>query len=280
MTVPSLSNVKHILWLTDIHFNFLTRSQITDFLSRLREMEADVVLIGGDIGEAGSVVDYLKRISDYLGVPVCFVLGNHDYYSGSLTETRIRIKTATEIHTNLIHLREIPYLHLNQEYALLGCTGWYDGGYGSFYLSNVRLNDFKLISELTGLDFHSLLTRIRLLAEEDAEHLKSALTEAFKTCRHALILLHVPPFMEACWHHGGLSDENWLPFFSSKLMGDMLKEVLLQHSDRSAIVLCGHTHSSGTVEILPNLKVKTGSAEYGQTEIQEMFELDTLFKDR
>jgi len=36
------------------------------------------------------------------------------------------------------------------------------------------------------------------------------------------------------------------------------------------VVLCGHTHSSGETQILPNLFVKTGRAEYGAPELQEI----------
>jgi hypothetical protein len=38
-------------------------------------------------------------------------------------------------------------------------------------------------------------------------------------------------------------------------------------------VLCGHTHSSGECQILPNLLVKTGEAMYGTPKIQEILEI-------
>ncbi|MEA3468158.1 MAG: hypothetical protein U9R57_08050 [Thermodesulfobacteriota bacterium] len=46
------------------------------------------------------------------------------------------------------------------------------------------------------------------------------------------------------------------------------------YPDRQMTVLCGHTHSSGQVTILPNLLVKTGGAEYGSPMIQEALESD------
>jgi hypothetical protein len=39
-------------------------------------------------------------------------------------------------------------------------------------------------------------------------------------------------------------------------------------------VLCGHTHSSGIVQILDNLSVLTGGADYGRPQLQRVFDLD------
>jgi hypothetical protein len=34
-------------------------------------------------------------------------------------------------------------------------------------------------------------------------------------------------------------------------------------------VLCGHTHGAGRAQLLPNLEVKTGGADYGWPNLQE-----------
>jgi predicted MPP superfamily phosphohydrolase len=39
-------------------------------------------------------------------------------------------------------------------------------------------------------------------------------------------------------------------------------------------VLCGHTHGAGFAQILTNLSVFTGGAEYGRPELQGVFNLD------
>jgi hypothetical protein len=46
------------------------------------------------------------------------------------------------------------------------------------------------------------------------------------------------------------------------------------YPDHQMTVLCGHTHSSGQADILPNLLVKTGGAEYGSPMIQEILETE------
>jgi Icc protein len=42
------------------------------------------------------------------------------------------------------------------------------------------------------------------------------------------------------------------------------------HPQSEMTVLCVHTHSSGEAQILPNLRVLTGRAEYGRPEIQRV----------
>ncbi|MGH9426333.1 MAG: phosphoesterase, partial [Terriglobia bacterium] len=69
-----------------------------------------------------------------------------------------------------------------------------------------------------------------------------------------------------------VSNKEWLPWFTCKAMGDMLLASAEEHPDRQILVLCGHTHSRGKVDILPNLKVWTGGAQYGAPEIEHVFE--------
>ena len=48
----------------------------------------DAVLLGGDIGEAPSLKGYLLGLEDHLERPIYFVLGNHDFYQGSIADVR------------------------------------------------------------------------------------------------------------------------------------------------------------------------------------------------
>lgn len=66
---------------------------------------------------------------------------------------------------------------------------------------------------------------------------------------------HYPSFHDACWHEGSISNKEWLPWFTCKAMGDMLLALAEEHPDRQILVLCGHTHSRGKVDILPNFKI-------------------------
>ena len=85
-----------------------------------------------------------------------------------------------------------------------------------------------------------------------------------------IVLTHVPPFREACWHRGRVSDDEWLPHFACRAVGEALVEAMAAHPECEMTVLCGHTHSAGEAQVLPNLRVLTGGAEYGRPEVQRV----------
>jgi predicted MPP superfamily phosphohydrolase len=75
-------------WLTDLHLNFVSPRKRTAFYARLRERNLDAILLGGDIGEADSVTQLLAEIEREMQMPIYFVLGNHDFYGGSIAAVR------------------------------------------------------------------------------------------------------------------------------------------------------------------------------------------------
>src|SRR5438874_8164912 len=95
------------------------------------------------------------------------------------------------------------------------------------------------------------------LGDEASAYLRSVLPEALRRFRHVIVLTHVPPFREACWHQGRISTDDYLPHFTCKAAGDALREAMAAQPDRQMTVLCGHTHGEGEARILPNLRVLT-----------------------
>ena len=266
-------------WLTDIHLNFLKFNQCEDFLKRLSEEKVDCFLISGDIGEADSIIPFLQRIELAVERPVYFVMGNHDFYGGSIKDVRSSVSDFMKTSDKLIWLNEVKYVGLTKETALIGHDSWADGRLGDFYSSSVELNDFRLIKELKLWDRTERIKAMQKLADEATEHFSEVLPQVLKTYRHVIVLTHVPPFKEATWHQGQTSGDEWLPFFSCKAVGDVLKKTMEQHPSCEMTVLCGHTHSSGECQILTNLKVFTGKAKYGDPEIQKIIEIDVAMKN-
>jgi hypothetical protein len=84
----------------------------------------------------------------------------------------------------------------------------------------------------------------------------------------------VPPFREACWYQGRISDDDWLPHFTCQAAAEVLVETMRNAPDRRMIVLCGHTHGAGEAQILPNLRVLTGGAVYGRPRIDRVLAFD------
>jgi predicted phosphodiesterase len=71
-----------VVWLTDIHLNFVAPAEIDRLLARIEREQPAWVLIGGDIAEAHDVERYLSHIAARISGRVAFVLGNHDFYRG------------------------------------------------------------------------------------------------------------------------------------------------------------------------------------------------------
>jgi len=74
-----LGSTRRLAWLTDLHLNFVTPGHVDRLCRAVRDAGADAVLLGGDVGEAPDVVEHLEGLDARLGLPLYFVLGNHDF---------------------------------------------------------------------------------------------------------------------------------------------------------------------------------------------------------
>ena len=260
--------------MTDLHFNFVSPEVRLQFYTRLREEQLHAILIGGDIGEAASVTTFLAEIADALRIPIYFVLGNHDFYGGSIRLVREAVAREAEGSAWLHWLPDRGVVPLTAVTALIGHDSWADGRLGSFFRSEVMLNDYFLIADLCGVGKEELYAKLNTLGDEAARFLEKRALEALPRYKNLIVLTHVPPFRDSCWHEGRISDEDSLPHFACRAVGDRLSRVMRAHPDRTMEVLCGHTHSAGFARILENLTVRTGSAEYGSPALQRVWDTE------
>jgi hypothetical protein len=65
-----------------------------------------------------------------------------------------------------------------------------------------------------------------------------------------------------------------MPHFTCHAAGQAILEVMRDFPDRQLTVLCGHTHGRGEFRPQDNILVLTGGAEYGEPDIQRVFELE------
>ncbi len=268
-----------LAWLTDIHLNFVDAIRLRDFLVSV-ERCAEAVAISGDIAESRDVCSYLRSIEEVVKKPVYFVLGNHDFYRGSIPQVRKMVTSLASDSKYLEYLTVKQILELTPNTAIIGHDGWADARLGDYRRSNVILSDHKLIAEIScwfdgsRLDKPGLLQTMTLLADEAAAHFATVLEDACNTYPNVIAVTHVPPFREAAWYQGRTSSDDYLPHFACKAVGDVMRSVMRKHPSSKLLVLCGHTHGGGEIRASDNIRVLTGEAEYGRPQISGILEID------
>lgn len=267
-----------IAWSTDTHFDHTNQEARDRFLGEVISSHADALILTGDIsGGRNSLVRWLDWLDSNLDIPLWFVLGNHDYYNGTMGEVREEVadwleqpRPNQDIRPDWRHwFRDGCNLFPTDRTAVIGTDSWYDARFGKVD-GSVVLNDFFYIYDLR--PFHGmgalgpgsvLLGKLQEIADEEVRILEPQVDQALAQRDRILVVLHVPPFADAAWHEGSRSEVTFLPFFSCRSMGEMLIGKMEKHPDKEMLVLCGHTHSGGVFRPLPNLKVQTGGAVYG-----------------
>jgi predicted phosphohydrolase len=191
-----------LTWITHVHLNFLEKDGRIDFYHTLIATDSDGVVISCDISEATSIAPILKEIANATQKPIYFVLGNHDYYRGSINDVLSKTTSITKDEPFLFWLPKSGPQKLNDEVVLVGQDCFADGRYGDYANSRIVLNDSRMIVDLFqcgALGKYPLLEKMQQLADQDANELESSIEQAVRSYnpKKIVILIHVPPFREA-----------------------------------------------------------------------------------
>lgn len=251
-----------IAWASDVHFDFVSEDAVRAWCAQIVASGAECLLLGGDTATALDLPAWLELLAGALAPrPLYFVLGNHDYYRGSIAA----VQAAAPAWPGT-WLPAVGPVALTPDLTLVGQGGWGDARVGDFLASPVLLNDYRLIAELAAaeLDRARLLPLLEAEGAREAARLAPHLEAALAASPRVLVLTHVPPFREACWHEGRTSDDDWAPGFVCGAVGEVLLAAAARHPQAELTVLCGHTHSPGRAQLAPNLVVHTLGAVYGQ----------------
>ena len=283
--------MKTIVWTTDPHLNFCSGNVQHTFFNRLagdardffgqKTEKPDFVLVGGDIGEANNVDKYLKKMAKRLDCQVLFVLGNHDYYRSSVDYANRKVAKAISYYDNLTWLDRVSYVEITPTCAVIGHSGWSDGRYGNWLCSNVDIADYHYIADLMVISQSDKLKVMQELAAKAAYHIKNSLKAAFDKYSKVFLLTHIPPWREAAVNRGRISDDNWVPHFASKIMGETIESFMRGCKDHLT-VLCGHSHgnlsyamgSDTIVNVAKNIVCLTGDAQYYFPKINGIFKVE------
>jgi len=258
-----------LAWTSDLHLDFVDPGSpaYRNLIRQLHRADVDATLVGGDVATADTLARWIERLAADTARPIYFVLGNHDHYGASVAETRTIAARLHDTHPGIVWLDACDAgVEIAPGCTLVGTGGWGDARLGNVAGTTVELNDFLRITDLVD-SRAKRIDALRALADRDAQHLDAALDRACERSSRVVVLLHVPPLREACWHDGRPSDEEWLPYFACRALGDVLLARGRSHPDVEMLVLCGHTHGAGAAQPLPNVRVLTGFATYGQPDV-------------
>lgn len=261
-----------IAWVTDPHLDHASPESIAEFQNELREAKVDGVIVTGDIAESIGLTRFLDWFRAETKGDLYFCLGNHDFYYDSVD--RVRASAASwALNTKSVFLTASAPQSLSAQVGLVGHDGWADGRTPSYERSLVFMHDSRLIADFAGQDKRTRWDTMQRFADESADWIETQIEAGIKRWKQIYVATHVPPFREACWHNGDISDDHWAPHFTNVVLGQRLMSLAEKHPQAHFHVLCGHTHGGGMYEPRSNLIVETGPAEYGSPRITRILDL-------
>ncbi len=248
-----------LAFITDIHLDHMKGKSARFFLQRLADEKPDAIVSCGDMSEAPDLKIHLGWFAQIIPmVPFYFVLGNHDFYRGSIGGVR----AALVGNESYLSYRRDP-VALTDNVFLVGHDGWYDGGYGDWNKSRIVMTDYHAIAEFQYQQPEKTLALIQNLAAMAAVKITEASKAAIEHgAKRVIIATHVPPFAICSRGPNRLqSDSDWLPVMSSKRIGDSILGIAADHPSVRFTVLCGHTHTPWIERINANVECIVGNAD-------------------
>lgn len=268
-----------VAWATDLHLNHAGPEKLEAFRLELKQTQPDALVVSGDFSESIELFASMEWLRRSAHAPLFFCLGNHDFYYDSIARVRSSCAEFCEGRRDLIYLTASDATELSEGVGILGHDGWADGRTSNYETSLVTMHDSRLIEEFSGLNKKDRWKVMKDLADESSQWLQDRLPAALEQWPLVFLVTHAPPFREACWYEGQISDDHWAPHFVNWALGEALLHVMNRYIKRRVIVLCGHTHGAGITRPLPNLTVYTGKAEYGSPCLAQIFDLKSLMRE-
>src|SRR5690242_1441897 len=119
-----------IIWVTDLHLNFVGRDTVEELCRIIRSQDADAVLITGDIATSSDLCPYLSFLAKYIQRKIYFVLGNHDYYHSSIKSINAQVANVVKENKHLVWLSKSGVIKLTYDTCIIGHEGLADGCLG------------------------------------------------------------------------------------------------------------------------------------------------------
>lgn len=281
-----MQHMKKFAWCTDIHLDTVGNEKLFDkFANAVNAANPAGIFITGDISTAKSLVFHLTLLERVLFRPIYFVLGNHDYWGGRVQDVRRAMRDLSNMSQYLKYLPTTQYVNLDSSTALVGHDGWYDALNGDYKKSELMLNDwFKIgdyvdvnngrkVTTRADLNIDGIAELSKKLAHEGVTHLHDSIKAAARYHKRIVVLTHVPPFEDSHVHNGSRGTPDAQPWYTSRMLGDMLLRAADAYPNITFDVYAGHTHGKYEGNFAKNLRVHVGAADYGNPTLQSLVEV-------
>jgi 3',5'-cyclic-AMP phosphodiesterase len=115
-----------LAWQTDLHLNFASTDARWRLIDEIDSLLPDHLLLGADIAEAPTLAESLEWLASETGRPLWFVLGDRDYYHGSIREVREPMRYITETSARIQWLPARGIVPLTDDVCPIDHGGWGD----------------------------------------------------------------------------------------------------------------------------------------------------------
>ncbi|QDU59186.1 Calcineurin-like phosphoesterase [Planctomycetes bacterium Pan216] len=236
-----------IVHLTDLHLDeWLNNLEIALGFEELREITADVVLIGGDNGMPDDVARTVGEVRErWPSCSVGWVMGNHE-----LWHQRYDILWKQPSPEGAVYLEERNLE--TPSCTVVGSYGHYDYSGGD---PEIPVEDYEAYRH-GGLGWNDWLIDRRgktnpEIAAEVAHRFERRYDAALARGRPVIVVTHTLPFVELCgWPRS---------FYGAYGTNSLLGKIILARDPKPAALFCGHTHKPLRTEVFGFPMINTGS---------------------
>lgn len=263
---------KRYIWLTDTHFDFINRNKLFDFFALLRQLKCDGIFISGDVSTGKHLSEHISLLLKATEIPIYWVNGNHDIYKTNFTAISKQMNNLMEDDGRLHYLTDLNCIELSKSVGLIGHDGWYDARWRAPLTNIVFYADFSQIEDFKKLKNNNERIQLaRKLADEAASSISTKLTLALAKYDTIYMITHFPPWPD---DSNNLLSKFWMPYNSSKVMADVIKNTMKQYPNKNLIILSGHTHHKRNVKISENIELRVGASTLTKPEIQDIIMIE------
>ena len=195
--------------------------------------------------------------------PIYFVLGNHDYWTSSIDKIHDKIRKLCKQFPHLIWLSQSDVIPLNNEVAIIGDEGWFDGRNGNTDYLKLTVDQYMIEDFRKYKTIDEKLECWRNMALKSSFNIEAKLHKALELgYKTVYILTHFPPWIEATRDRGTILEKFWLPYNTNIKLGQTIENIMCKRLQSKVIVLCGHTHCDSTIHVSANVECKVNTNKH------------------